>query len=116
MKMKKMRLYRFDNLDPLKGVRYNSDWKFNCTVEELQPHPMPYEPDVYKWVYRSAVKSWEDMTHWVTKDVAEKLVANWYVFCRYLSDDYFYRDYWEICFNKTNYYKKENLELGEFYD
>lgn len=114
--MRKLRLYRFDHEDSSKWIWYNSEWKYNCVTDELKSHPMPYEPEVYKWIYRSSVKNGKDMAFWVTREVAEKMLKNWFVFCRYLSDDYFYRDHGEICFNKTNYYKREVLSLDKLYD
>ena len=114
--MKKIRLYRIENTDSSKWVWYNPEWKFDCTVKELECHPMPYEPDVYKWIYKSSVRTSKDLTYRVPKKVAQKLIKDWFIFCRYLSDDYFFREHGEICFNKTNYYKKEILDLDKFYD
>ena len=76
---------------------------------------MPYEPDVYKGIYKSACKNGADLTYWIPEEAAKEMEAQGYICTRYLSTDYFFRDHGEICFNKTNYLKREVVSLEELY-
>ena len=108
-------LYRFEHTDPKKGAWYNVNGNYCCSNPILKKLDMPYEPDVYRGIYKSACRNLEDLSYWIPKDAAEEMVAEGYVFTKYLTADYFERDHGEVCFNKTNYIRKEAVPLAEVY-
>lgn len=112
----KIWVYRFEHTDPTKGAWYNINGNFCCTHPVLKKLDMPYEPDVYQGIYRSACKNGEDLKYWIPRDAAEDMLAQGYIATKYLTDDYFERAHGEICFNKNNYLKKEVVTLQEIYD
>ena len=111
----KIWVYRFEHTDPTKGIWYNVNGNFCCTHPVLKKLDMPYEPDVYQGIYKSSCKNAADMVYWVPREVAEDMLSQGYIATKYLTDDYFERDHGEICFNKTNYIKKEIVTLDEIY-
>ena len=111
----KIWVYRFEHTDPTKGAWYNANGNFCCTHPTLKKLAMPYEPDVYQGIYRSACKNATDMTYWIPREAAEDMLSQGYIATKYLTDDYFERAHGEICFNKTNYIKKEIVTLDEIY-
>ena len=111
----KIWVYRFEHTDPTKGAWYNINGNFCCTHPTLKKLDMPYEPDVYQGIYRSSCKNAADMVYWVSRETAEDLLSQGYIATKYLTDDYFERAHGEICFNKTNYIKKEIVTLDEIY-
>lgn len=108
-------IYRFEHPDPKRGLWYNASAVFACSNKTLKQMDMPYEPDVYKGIYKSACDNPKDLTYWVSEETAKELIQDGFQCVKYLSDDYFMRDHGEICFNKTNYYKKEIVSLDELY-
>ena len=111
----KIWVYRFEHSDPTKGAWYNKNGNYCCTHPVLKQLDMPYEPDVYQGIYRSACKNSEDLSYWIPEKVAEEMLEQGYVASKYLTDDYFERNHGEICFNKNNYLKKEIVTLKEIY-
>ena len=97
----KIWVYRFEHTDPTKGAWYNINGNFCCTHPTLKKLDMPYEPDVYQGIYRSACKNTSDMTYWIPREAAEDMLSQGYIATKYLTDDYFERPHGEICFNKT---------------
>lgn len=108
-------LYRFEHIDPTKGAWYNKNGNYCCTHPILKQLDMPYEPDVYKGIYKSACKDGKDLTYWIPEEAAKEMLAQGYICTKYLSTDYFFRDHGEVCFNKTNYLRKEVVSLTELY-
>ena len=109
-------VYRFEHTDPKRGAWYNKDGEFCCSHPVLKQLAMPSEPDVYKGIYRSGCVNGKDLTYWIPKEVAEEMLADGYITTKYLTDDYFEREHGEVCFNKTNYLKKEIVPLSEIYN
>lgn len=91
-----MTLYRIEKNEN-DGCWYNGNQQFSCEDETLIKHPMPSEPNIYRGIYKSACATMEDLFWWVSKEVA---VKNGYVLAKYESNDYFFREHGEICFNK----------------
>ena len=109
-------VYRFEHTDPTKGAWYNKNGVYCCSHPVLKQLDMPYEPDIYKGIYRSACENGKDLTYWIPKEAAIDMINNGYQAAKYLTNDYFLRDHGEICFNKTNYLKKEVVNLDEIYN
>ena len=113
--LKPIWLYRFEHTDPKKGAWYDLNGNYCCTNPLLKQIDMPYEPDIYKGVYRSACKSGKDLAYWIPLEAARQMQNEGYIFTRYLSDDYFERSHGEVCFNKKTYLKKEVVSIEEVY-
>lgn len=108
-------VYRFEHTDPNKGAWYNRKGVFCCTHPVLKQLDMPYEPDVYRVIYRSACKNGEDLTYWIPREVGEDMLRQGYQLTKYFTRDYFMRDHGEVCFNYTNFIEKKNIDLDEIY-
>lgn len=108
-------VYRFEHTDPNKGAWYNKNGVYCCSHPTLKKLDMPYEPDVYKGIYRSACENGSDLGYWIPREAAIDMLNKGYQATKYLTTDYFFRTHGEICFNKTNYLKKEVVNLDEIY-
>lgn len=98
-----MKLYRIEK-NAVDGCWYNKNGKYHCSDPILIAHEMPSEPNIYKGIYKSACATLEDLFWWVSKELAKR---NGYILAEYESEDYFYREHGEICFNKLTATRKE---------
>lgn len=98
-----MKLYRIEK-NAEDGCWYNRNGEYSCEEPVLINHPMPREPHIYKNIYKSACSTLKDLFWWVKKEIA---IRNGYVLAVYETDDYFYREHGEICFNKLTAIRTE---------
>lgn len=112
-------LYRLEIKDPQNGLWYNSNaelvWGIGnikgCKTKHL---PMDYDPRYHKdgkqWF--SSCSRREDLSHWYSIDDAKELVANGFVFTRYLATEYVEYEF-ETTFIKDTSLKREELSVEE---
>ena len=87
-------LYRLEAEDPNNGLWYNSDneyvWGCKDCKGEAKNLPMGYDEryhiDGKNWF--SSCSNVEDLLHWYSKEDAEYLLSNGFVFTKYLARDY----------------------------
>ena len=110
-------LYRLESLSPQNGLWYDLDGNYvwgiaameGCQTKDL---PMGYDPRYCKdgkhWF--SSCSNKEDLLHWYSLEDAEKLIANGFVFTRYLAQDY--TEYpLETVFLKETALKREVIDI-----
>lgn len=112
-------LYRLEATSPEHGLWYNLDsqlvWDIgkisNCTTKDL---PMGYDEryhqDGKNWF--SSCSNKEDLSHWYSLENAKELIANGFVFTRYLAVDYVEYEN-ETVFLKETSLKREVLNVEE---
>ena len=115
-------LYRLEALDPKNGLWYNDDselvWGIGkipgCVTKDL---PMGYDERYRKdgrhW-YSSCTRK-EDLTHWYSKEDAEQLLANGFVFYRYLATEYVEYEF-ETTFIKETSIAREEISIDELFE
>ena len=88
-------LYRLESTDPAKGLWYNLNNELVWTIGELEncktkDLPMGYDERYHKdgrnWFSSCSQK--EDLTHWYSLEDAQTLIAQGFVFTRYLATEY----------------------------
>lgn len=113
-------LWRLEASDPEHGLWYDSNGKmvfdigkFDCSTKDL---PMGYD-----WRYQQDGKSWwsscsnkEDLTHWYSREDAQKLIDAGFVFTRYLATEYHEYEN-ETVFLKESCLAREELSLEEVF-
>lgn len=114
-------LYRLEAVDPENGLWYNADNKLvwgigklpNCTTKDL---PMDYDERYHKdgrnWYSSCSHK--EDLAHWYSLQDALDLIANGFVFTRYLATEYVEYDL-ETTFIKETALKREVLDIADIW-
>ena len=114
-------LWRLEAKDPEHGLWYDSNGdmvfdigKLDCSTKGL---PMGYD-----WRYQQDGKSWwsscsnkSDLTHWYSKEDAQRLIDAGFVFTRYLATEYHEYEN-ETVFLKESCLKREELSLEEVFD
>lgn len=114
-------LWRLEAKDVEHGLWYNSCGelvfdigKLDCSTKDL---PMGYD-----WRYQQDGKSWwsscsdrADLTHWYSKEDAQRLIDAGFVFTRYLATEYHEYEH-ETVFLKESCIAREELPLEEVFD
>ena len=114
-------LYRLESRDPKNGLWYNTNnelvWGIgklpNCKTKDL---PMDYDERYHKdgknW-YSSCSRK-EDLSHWYSLQDALDLIANGFVFTRYLATEYVEYDL-ETTFIKETCIAREELDINDIW-
>ena len=114
-------LYRLESTDPNKGLWYNEKnelvWNIgeleNCQTKNL---PMDYDERYHKdgrnW--HSACTRREDLSHWYSLEDANTLIANGFIFTRYLATEYVEYEL-ETTFIKETALAREVLDINEIF-
>ena len=114
-------LYRLEATDPKDGLWYNESgdlvWGIGkipgCTTKDL---PMGYDERYCKdgrhW--HSSCSRKEDLTHWYSKEDAQKLLDEGFVFYRYLATEYVEYEF-ETTFIKDTSLKREVITMEELF-
>ena len=114
-------LWRLEAKDPEHGLWYDSNGdmvfdigKLDCSTKGL---PMGYD-----WRYQQDGRNWWsscsdkfDLTHWYSKEDAQRLIDAGFVFTRYLATEYHEYEN-ETVFRKESCLKREELSLEEVFD
>ena len=118
-------LYRLEYKDKSCGLWYNGEGKWcfeegigslgdECKTKSL---PMDYDPrykqDGRDWFSSCSKK--EDLTHWYSLEDAKKLLANGFVFTRYLATEYHEYDM-QTVFIKDTALKREEIDIFELFN
>jgi len=110
-------LYRLESISPANGLWYNSNNEFcfgigrldNCSTKNL---PMGYDERYHKdgrnWFSSCSKK--EDLLHWYSLENALELIANGFVFARYLATEYIEYDN-ETTFIKGSALAREEMDI-----
>lgn len=115
-------LYRLESISPERGLWYNSNnelvWNIgelpNCETKYL---PMDYDPKYHKdgknWF--SSCSSKEDLMHWYSLEDANNLIANGFVFTRYLATEYVEYEL-ETTFIKETCLAREVIDINDLFN
>lgn len=115
-------LYRLESATPDNGLWYNTDNKLvwgigkllNCKTKDL---PMDYDARYHKdgknWFSSCSKK--EDLSHWYSLQDAKDLIAEGFVFTRYLAVDYVEYDM-ETTFLKETALNREVLNIEDIWE
>lgn len=115
-------LYRLESKSKDNGLWYNSYNKFvwgidkvkSCKTKDL---PMDYDPRYHKdgknWFSSCSKK--EDLMHWYSLEDAKELIANGFVFTRYLAEDYVEYPL-ETTFLKETALAREEIDIEELFE
>lgn len=117
-------LYRFESIDPLGGLWYNSqsEWVYEDGIKKINnpvAHdlPMGYDPryrkDGRNWF--SSVPDSRLMQHWFHRENIPELLDNGFVLYRYLATEYVHYEY-ETCFIKETSLTRELLNPYSLWD
>lgn len=114
-------LYRLESTTPERGLWYNSNnelvWNIgelpNCQTKDL---PMDYDERYHKddrcWF--SSCSNKEDLMHWYSVQDANDLIANGFVFTRYLATEYVEYEN-ETTFIKETSLAREVLDINDLF-
>lgn len=114
-------LYRLESIDPKNGLWYNTNnvlvWGIgqlqNCKTKDL---PMDYDERYHKdgrnW-YSSCSRK-EDLIHWYSLQDALDLIANGFVFTKYLATEYVEYEF-ETTFIKETSLAREIVDIKELF-
>ena len=115
-------LYRLEAVDPENGQWYNADNKLvwgigklpNCTTKDL---PMDYDERYHKdgRLWHSSCSRKEDLSHWYSLQDALDLIANGFIFTRYLATEYVEYDL-ETTFIKETSLAREILDIKDIWE
>lgn len=117
-------LYRLEFKDDSNGLWYNGNgkWCFNegigaidgCKTRELpMEYDERYKQDGRDWFSSCSKK--EDLLHWYSLEDAKKLLANGFVFTRYLAMEYHEYDLETVFIKKTSICREE-LDIFELFN
>ena len=119
--MKPKWLYRLEAVNPENGIWYNSKgqlvWDIgkleNCITKDL---PMDYDERYHKdgRLWYSSCSRKEDLSHWYSLQDALDLIANGFVFTRYLATEYVEYDM-ETTFIKETSLAREILNISDIW-
>lgn len=114
-------LYRLESTDPEKGLWYNLKNELVWTIGELEncktkDLPMGYDERYHKdgrnWFSSCSQK--EDLTHWYSLEDAQALIAEGFVFTRYLATEYVEYEM-ETTFIKETALAREVIDIAELF-
>ena len=114
-------VYRLEAVSPKNGLWYNEKgemvWDIGkiegCKTKDL---PMDYDKryHMYGWNWHSACSRIEDLAHWYSLEDALELIANGFVFTKYLATQYYEWEF-ETTFMKETCLKREILDIKEIW-
>lgn len=114
-------LYRLESRTPENGLWYNSKGEFVLGIAKAPNSATKDLPMEYDERYQEGGKNWfsscknkEDLTHWYSKENAEWLVNNGFVFTKYLARDWRHYDK-ESVFLKETAIKRIELDISELW-
>ena len=116
-------LYRLESTDPTLGLWYNAngEWCMEKTLGALPNNTTKNLPMDYDWRYKQDGKDWwsacsnkEDLSHWYSKQDAEKLIEQGFRFSKYLAVDYHEYEK-ETVFLKETCIERQTLTLDEVF-
>lgn len=113
-------LYRLESRNPNNGLWYNANneyvWGCKDCKGEAKNLPMGYDEryhiDGKNWF--SSCSNKEDLLHWYSKEDAEYLIENGFVFTRYLAEDY-HEFALETVFLKETCLAREEISFEELF-
>ena len=115
-------LYRLESRNPFNGLWYNSNNEYvfgighldDCTSKDL---PMGYDERYHKdgrnWFSSCSRK--EDLSHWYSLKNALELIANGFVFTRYLATEYVEYEN-ETTFIKDTALAREEIDIRTIFN
>lgn len=115
-------LYRLEAVDSENGLWYNEKCELvwgigkleNCQTKNL---PMDYDERYHKdgRLWHSSCSRKEDLSHWYSLQDALNLIANGFVFTRYLATEYVEYEL-ETTFIKETSLKREVLDIEDIWN
>lgn len=117
-------LYRLEYKDDTNGLWYNGNgnWCFEIGIGSIDGCKTKTLPMDYDERYKQDGRDWfsscskkEDLLHWYSLEDAEKLLANGFVFTRYLATEYHEYDL-ETVFIKETSINREVLDIFELFN
>lgn len=121
MKKEPKWLYRLEAKSPDKGLWYNSRNELVWNIGELPECKTKDLPMDYDWRYHKDGRCWysscsrkEDLTHWYSLKDANDLIANGFVFTKYLATEY--EEYeLETTFIKETCLERVELDINDLF-
>ena len=120
--MKPKWLYRLEAINLEKGLWYNTKNELVWNIGELENCKTKYLPMGYDERYHKDGRNWfsscskkEDLTHWYSIKDAQNLVANGFVFTRYLATEYVEYEL-ETTFIKETCLKREVINIEDLFN
>lgn len=115
-------LYRLESISPENGLWYSDDAKFVFGIGKIEGCKTKDLPMGWDKRYHVEGKNWysscsrkEDLLHWYSKEDARKLLANGFVFTRYLANDYIEYEN-ETVFRKECAARREEIDFFELFN
>lgn len=112
-------LYRLETKDPNNGLWYNANAELVWGIGKIKDCKTKYLPMDYNERYHKDGKIWhsscsnkEDLSHWYSLEDAKELIANGFVFTRYLATEYVEYDL-ETTFVKSTSLQREELNIED---
>lgn len=114
-------IYRLEATSPEKGLWYNSKSELVWNIGELKDCKTKDLPMGYDERYHKDGRNWfsscsrkEDLTHWYSIKDAQDLVANGFVFTRYLATEYVEYEF-ETTFIKETSLAREVINVEDLF-
>ena len=115
-------LYRLESTDPNNGLWYNTKSQLVWGIGKLENCETKYLPMDYDERYHKDGKTWhsscsnkEDLSHWYSLQDALELIANGFVFTRYLATEYVEYEM-ETTFIKETSLAREVLDIRDIWE
>lgn len=115
-------LYRLESKDAKNGLWYNSANQFVWGIGKLYNCKTKYLPMNYDKRYHKNGKNWfsscsrkKDLSHWYSLEDAKNLIANGFVFTKYLAVDYVEYDM-ETTFLKETALARVELNIEDIWE
>lgn len=115
-------LYRLESITPENGLWYNSNSELVWGIGKLENSQTKFLPMGYDKRYHKDGRNWfsscshcEDLSHWFSLDDAKELIANGFVFTRYLATEYIEYEL-ETIFIKESSLKREEINIEDIWD
>lgn len=115
-------LYRLESTDPNNGLWYNTKSQLVWGIGKLKNCETKYLPMDYDERYHKDGKTWysscsnkEDLSHWYSLQDALELIANGFVFTRYLATEYVEYEM-ETTFIKETSLAREVLDIRDIWE
>lgn len=115
-------IYRLEATVPDKGLWYNSKGEFVLNLKEVPGCETQFLDMSYDERYKQGGHNWfsacskkEDLSHWYSEADAQYLLANDFVFTKYLAVDYVEYEK-ETVFRKETSLERVELSLADIYE
>lgn len=112
-------LYRLEAKDPNNGLWYNANAELVWGIGKIKDCKTKFLPMDYDERYHKDGKIWysscsnkEDLAHWYSLEDAKELIANGFVFTRYLATEYIEYEL-ETTFIKSTSLQREELNIED---